>query len=109
MTVVLPSREISTLLEKRIDKSLIKFNKNNKKKIPYLGEKNSWHQPMWGSTPPLQKKDIGVLVKTKFNMIQKSALVTKNVNDILGCIRQCCQQIKGIDPSPLISTGKATL
>lgn len=45
------------------------------------------------------EKDLGLLVNTKSNMSQHCALVEKGANSLLRCIRKCCQQVEGVDPS----------
>ncbi|KAK4828911.1 hypothetical protein QYF61_001469 [Mycteria americana] len=77
-------------LEKWADRNLMKFNKE-KYKVLHLGRKNPVHQYMLEATQvesSFAEKDLGVLVNTKFNMNQQCALVAKEANGILGCIRE---------------------
>ena len=50
------------------------------------------------------EKDLEVLVDGKLDMIQQCALTAHIANHILGCIKQCGQQIEGGDPAPLLCT-----
>lgn len=43
------------------------------------------------------------------NMSQKCAFEAKKAYDVLGCMRQCCQQAVRGDTSPLFSIGEVTL
>ena len=54
------------------------------------------------------EKDLEVLVDGKLDMIQQCALTAHIANHILGCIKQCGQQIEGGDPAPLLCTGEAS-
>ena len=55
------------------------------------------------------EKSLGVLMSNKMIMSQQCTLAAKKANSLLGYIRQCYQQVKGGGPSPLLSTGGATL
>ncbi|KAK4827787.1 hypothetical protein QYF61_021740 [Mycteria americana] len=50
-----------------------------------------------------------VLMDRKVNKSQRCALAAKKASAILGHIGQCCQQVEGGDPSPLLSTGETLL
>lgn len=39
---------------------------------------------------------VGVLVESRLTRSQQYALMAKKVNNILGHIRKCCQQVKGV-------------
>ncbi|KAK4809635.1 hypothetical protein QYF61_002091 [Mycteria americana] len=52
---------------------------------------------------------LGVLADCKLNMSQQCFFVAKPANSIQRCTgKSICQQAKGDDPSPLLSTGEAT-
>lgn len=40
--------------------------------------------------------------------VDQYALMAKKANNILGRIRKCCQHVKGVSPSPLLSPGEST-
>ena len=47
-------------------------------------------------------EDLGVLVDNRLVMSQMCALVARMANGILGCIKECGQQVEGGGPPPLL-------
>ena len=56
----------------------------------------------------LMEKDLRVLVGNRLATSQQCALVVKKASVILGCIKECGQQVKGGDSAPLLCSGEAT-
>ena len=48
------------------------------------------------------EKDLGILMGNSLAMCQQYALVAKKANGILGCIKECGQQVEGGGPPPLL-------
>lgn len=75
---------------------------------PAPGEEQP-HAPVLAGGHPGGKqlcgKDPGVLVDTKLNKNQQSALITMKASSILGSIRRVASRLR--DPFPLVFTGEA--
>lgn len=52
------------------------------------------------------EKELRSLVGKKWDIIQQSALAVQKANSLLSWIKQCCQQVKGGNPCPLLSPGE---
>lgn len=94
-------------LEKRANRTLMKFNKNARKIWGGItpGNNTGWEETGWEAA--LQKKDLLVPAGNKLDMRQHRALAAKQADCILECLGQGSgQQIKEDDYSPLLSTGE---
>ncbi|XP_035412362.2 pro-FMRFamide-related neuropeptide VF [Cygnus atratus] len=76
-------------LEKWLGRNLMQFNME-KCRVLHLGMKNLKHQYMLGVhlERSFADEELGVLVDTVLNMRQRCAIVTKNVDCILDCMRK---------------------
>ncbi|KFV78388.1 hypothetical protein N308_05547, partial [Struthio camelus australis] len=77
-------------LESWAERNLRKFHKG-KCRVLHLGRNNPMHQYRLGVDwlqSSSAEKDLGVLVDNKLSMSQPCALVAKEANGLLGCIRQ---------------------
>ena len=87
----------------------MRFNKS-KYKVLHLGRNNCMHQYRLG-TDMLEmssaETDLDVLVGNRLAMSQQRALVAKEANGILGCIKEHGQQLEGGDPPPLLCADEA--
>lgn len=88
----------------------MKFNKE-KCEVLFLGRNNLRHLNMLGAKQmeSFAEKALGVLMGTELNVSWKYTFPTKKGKGLLGCIGQCCQQVKGGDPSPLFNSGETHL
>ncbi|GAB0177745.1 mitochondrial enolase superfamily member 1 [Grus japonensis] len=96
-------------LEKWADGNLIQFNKENCQ-VLHLRKNKLMHQNVLGATQlesSLAEKDVRNLVDTKLNMRWQYGLATEKVVVSWAALKYC-YQVKGDDPSPLLSTGEAT-
>jgi len=96
-------------LEGWAQRNLMKFNKG-KCGILHLGRNNPMHQYRRGADlleSSSVERDLGVLVDDRLTMSQQCALVAKKGSGILGCIKECGQQVEGGSPSPLLYPSEA--
>ena len=97
-------------LESRVAISRMRFNKS-KCRVLHLGRNNNKYQYRLGHDLLERRsaeKDLGVLVDNRLVMSQMCALVARMANGILGCIKECGQQVRGGDPPPLLCPGQAS-
>ncbi|PKU42515.1 rna-directed dna polymerase from mobile element jockey-like [Limosa lapponica baueri] len=74
-------------LEKRSDGNLSMFNEG-KRKVLHLGRNNHYRLVAHCLESSFAEKTQGVLVGTKWTMIQQCSYEAKKANSLLGCIRQ---------------------
>lgn len=53
--------------------------------------------------PASPGKDLRMLAEPLQEVNQQCALSAKMANGVMGCIKKCCQQVKGGDACPLLS------
>jgi len=97
-------------LESRVAISRMRFNKS-KCRVLHLGRNNNKYQYRLGHDLLERRsaeKDVGGLVDNRLVMSQMCALVARMANGILGCIKECGQQVRVGYPPPLLCPGQAS-
>lgn len=84
-------------LKRRVDKNLMKFNKNSTWTGTTSGTCTCWGSSSWKVT--WQKRTWGSWWTPRWTYVSNCALAAKKDNGILGCITYW-QQVKRDDPSP---------